>query len=396
MMANLGIHLASNGMAIFPGMSADEIKYIASFYDEFSTNSLTPGNTDVKTLWNEAYQYIYSANSAIEGLNNSTISTNVKNQLLGEAKFVRAFCYFYLVNLFGDVPKITATDYQSNRSFPRTPATEIYKLITDDLTSSEDLMSATYLSNDKIRPNKWTSAALLSRVYLYNNDWVKAENETSKIINSGMYSLAPNANVFLKSSSETIWQLYPVFVGYTWDAFYFVPSSGSIPNFQITNTLINAFENNDQRKLNWVGTTTVQSQSYYYPSKYKSKQFNGFQEYNIVFRLGEIYLIRAEARAQQDNISKSLEDLNLIRTRAGLPNSMANSKSTLLDSIFHERQVELFSEWGHRWFDLKRTGKIGSILAPLKGTNWQASDTLYPIPLIEIQNNPALKQNPGY
>jgi len=86
----------------------------------------------------------------------------------------------------------------------------------------------------------------------------------------------------------------------------------------------------------------------------------------------------------------------VIRTRAGLPNTTANNQAALIDAVIHERQVELFTEWGHRWLDLKRTNRADAVLGILKGSNWQSTDILYPIPQSEIQNNLNIIQNPGY
>jgi hypothetical protein len=121
----------------------------------------------------------------------------------------------------------------------------------------------------------------------------------------------------------------------------------------------------------------------------------------MVLRLGEQYLIRAEARAQQNKISDAQSDLNIIRTRAGLPNTTASDKNSLLSEIFHERKVELFSEWGHRWLDLKRTNAVDavmSIVTPLKanGQQWQSYQKLYPVEFSEVRKSPNLTQTPGY
>ena len=116
----------------------------------------------------------------------------------------------------------------------------------------------------------------------------------------------------------------------------------------------------------------------------------------MVLRLAEQYLIRAEARAQQNNISGAQSDVNVIRNRAGLANTTATTQGTLLSAIEHERQIELFAEWGHRWMDLKRTNRADAILGPLKSSNWQSSDVLFPIPLTQIQNDPNFTQNSGY
>jgi hypothetical protein len=115
----------------------------------------------------------------------------------------------------------------------------------------------------------------------------------------------------------------------------------------------------------------------------------------MVLRLGEQYLIRSEARAQQNDLSGSESDINIIRSRALLSGISNLSRDELLDTIAHERQVELFCEWGHRWFDLKRTGKLSAILRPIK-PNWNDYAQLYPIPVTELANDPNLTQNPGY
>jgi len=119
-------------------------------------------------------------------------------------------------------------------------------------------------------------------------------------------------------------------------------------------------------------------------------------------RLAEQYLIRAETEANGagGGTNSAVQDLNIIRNRAGLANySGATDKASLVTAILHERQVELFTELGHRWLDLKRTATVNavmSVVTPQKGGTWDANWQLYPIPRTEIQVNPNLKQNPGY
>jgi hypothetical protein len=167
---------------------------------------------------------------------------------------------------------------------------------------------------------------------------------------------------------------------------------------------LNVFEAGDFRRKggNWVDSVVVGGNTYFYPAKYKAKITTGsVTEYMMMFRLAEQYLIRAEARAKQNNISGAQNDLNIIRTRAGLANTSANDQPSLLTAISKERQVELFTELGHRWLDLKRTVKVDevmTIVTPLKGnTNgWKSYQQLYPIPYSDIQMNPRLVQNVGY
>ncbi|HEY4197438.1 MAG TPA: RagB/SusD family nutrient uptake outer membrane protein, partial [Mucilaginibacter sp.] len=118
------------------------------------------------------------------------------------------------------------------------------------------------------------------------------------------------------------------------------------------------------------------------------------------FRLAEQYLIRAEARSQEGNVSGAQSDLNVIRNRAGLANTTASTQTTLLTAILHERQVEMFTEWGHRWLDLKRTGTVDAVMSlvlPAKGGGgWNPNMALMPLPLGDLQADQNLTQNPGY
>ncbi|MFY0255507.1 RagB/SusD family nutrient uptake outer membrane protein [Chitinophaga sp. 30R24] len=168
-----------------------------------------------------------------------------------------------------------------------------------------------------------------------------------------------------------------------------------MPNYAINNILYNAFELGDTRKSKWINSITVLGSAYLYPYKYKSRTNNN-AEFEMVLRLAEQYLIRAEARAQQNNTSQAKEDLDVIRLRAGLTGTTATDKNSLLLAIEHERQVELFCEWGHRWLDLKRTNRSTAIIGTEKPAGWQDTDVLYPIPQSAVSTNSKLSQNKGY
>jgi len=197
----------------------------------------------------------------------------------------------------------------------------------------------------------------------------------------------------LAGSSEAIWQL--------WNANGFtplnsVPFSGK-PSNQLSPTLLAAFEPTDQRLVSWTKSTVVSGTTYYYAYKYKQRTVTtGINaEYAMYLRLADVYLIRAEARAQQNNVSGAQADLDLIRARAGLPGTTANDRASLLTAILHERQIEFFNECGHRFFDLKRAGQINTVMATLKPL-WKSTASLFPIPQTERFNDPNLSQNPGY
>lgn len=379
------------------GLSSDEIsRYNPSLtFQEFMNNELTPANAQVKNIWGSAYKSIYYANAVLQGLQNSTdVTAATKTQLAGECKLIRAFCYFYLVNFFGDVPLTMTTDYAANTVVSRTGANEIYKLILSDLSEARASLSDTYTGGDKGRPNRWAATALLARAYLYRQDWTNAEAMSTEILNNGLFTplQSPQA-VFLKNSKEAIWQLAPT-NGALQETRQMRPA-GTSPQVYLNTGLINGIEPGDLRRQKWVDSITLQSVKYYYPGKYKNTS-TAVTEYYTLLRAGEQYLIRAEARANLNNLAGALSDINAVRTRAGLNSlSVALNQAQALSAIEQERRIELFAEWAHRWLDLKRTGRATALLGPLKAA-WQPTDVLYPVPQDEILLNTNLTQNPGY
>jgi hypothetical protein len=401
----------SGEITLYPALTSDELTS-SSDYAEYINNALVAGTAPLTggssaPIWEGSYQntLIYAANASIEGLNGSpTLTFSLKDQLIGECEVVRALTYFNLANLFGDVPRIVTSNFVVNDKLPRSPVDSIYTLIISDLTDANARLSVTYPSAERARPNKYTAIALLAKVHLYQEKWTAADSLASIIIQSGIYQLETDpANVFLDGSSEAIWQEPGVddYPGVTYEGDELNPYSPVIiPPLYLTNFLLNAFEPGDQRKLEWTQTDTVNGTTYTYPYKYKNSNGNpnGPAESYMVLRLAEQYLIRAEARVHEANLSGAASDLNLIRSRAALGNISYTSSGDLLQAVQHERQIELFCEWGNRWFDLKRTNTINAILGAEKGAVWPADGhaALYPIPADQIRLNPNLTQNPGY
>ncbi|MEP7376060.1 MAG: RagB/SusD family nutrient uptake outer membrane protein [Chitinophagaceae bacterium] len=405
-------------LTVYPALTADELR-VSTGTETFYQNNSIPSTED--KFWGGIYSAIYSANAVIEGLQASkTLTAEIKNQYTGEAKFMRALCFFYLTNLFGDVSLVNNTDFATNSLLKRTPSDQVYQQIVNDLQDAQDQLPSDYSvsGGERTRANKWAATALLARVYLYLGKWAKAEEQATEVLNnSGTYSLCEDLNnVFLKSSQETILQLeineYPYA---TYEGSQFIPEYQTkdfdsatiasnwmyfVPNYYLTDQLVNTFESGDQRKENWlINTGLLNGTNYYYPYKYKVRRGSAgsVSEYNILLRLAELYLIRAEARAKQNNLNGAISDLNFIRLRASLTGvSSSLSQTQILDDIAQENRVEFFAEYGHRWFDLKRTGQADAILIPIKGSNWQTTDQLYPIPKSELLLNPNLTQNLGY
>lgn len=397
--------ISSGGVTVYAGLASDEL-YNSNLTNvsasEFFSNSISQANSVIATnFWQKGFNIVYHTNACVEGLeNNTNLPSSVRDQLLGEAYVSRAFIYYYLVNLFGDIPLLLHTDYIENQKAARTSSGKVHEQIIADLKKAQALLSASYPSDGRVRPNKWTATALLAREYLILSEWALAEQESSSIINSGDYALETDLNsVFLNKSSEAIWQIMPIVNGYnTTEGIAFIPPTWSEgpPDYPLTDQLMSSFEAGDHRKNNWAATKTVDGQAYYYPFKYKiGKYGEPLTEYYVVLRLAEQYLIRAECNVHIGKINEARNDLNIIRERATLPSTSSSTADELLSAIAKERQIELFAEWGHRWFDLKRTQKATEVLAPLK-PGWQPTDTLFPIPSEQILRNPSLTQNEGY
>jgi hypothetical protein len=326
--------------------------------------------------------------------------------------------------MFGNVPLILTDDVKTNSNLPRVPQADVYAAVIADLVEAKSLLVDAYPGNlERIRPNKAAATLLLARAYLYTGNNAQAEIQATEVIGNTNYSLLKNpdqtnaasmSKAFLKNSNEAIWQLQAINVSSgrnTWEGNTIVPVSS--PLYRLTTGtygLATAFEAGDRRLANWVGTyntTATPPATYYYPFKYKVRigVANAPTEYSMVLRFAEAYLIRAEARIQLNKLSDGKDDLNVIRDRAGLtalgtPASIA-AGMTLIEQ---ERRVELFAEWGHRWFDLKRwksvTGVAGKSRAddilPLSKPNWKSTAALFPIPTDALRTNPNLVPNPGY
>lgn len=384
------------------GMYADELTYFGAANENIAlvfSNNLVSITPIAQQKWRESYHQIYGANAIIEGCqNNSNLSNADKNQFIGEALFIRALIHFFLANCYGDIPYVTTTDYQINRLVSRISINQVYQLILSDLDQAISLLPDQYPTPERVRANKSTALALKARVHLYNGDWSLASEAATSIINNPLYVWETDiSKIFLKDCSATIWQFSPNQPGNnTPEASGFVFQNGPPPFIGLSSELYNAFDPNDLRRNNWIRTVTNGTSTWYHAFKYKQNTpTTSAVEYSILFRLGEIHLIRAEARARQGELMGAQEDINKIRSLAGLPDTSAQTVDELITTIMNERRFELFTEHGHRFFDLKRNGNIDAVL-PLVKPGWNSTDKLWPIPESELLANPNMTQNPGY
>lgn len=421
--------IVTGSLAALNGDGPGDFPQLTSLYaDELLTMPNTSANNKIKmcyadaispatvNFWSPAYSKIYALNLAIEGINTTNASLYFKNQWLGECYFLRAFNYYCLTNLYGDVALALNSDFNITNKLSRAPQHDVYQQIISDLKMAASLLSADYkngygaVTSDRARPNLRAVQALLAKMYLATNDWQHAADMADSVIgDNATYKLVPPADVFLKNSQETIWSLATINDEVTAE---YQTYNRSMPatvsedpvttygvQIHLTPDMLNSFEPNDERYTNWVRATTytgvTPAVTYYFPNKYRSVA-NG-AERSMILRLADIYLVRAEARVELKQLSGAQEDINVIRSRAGLSNTTASGETDLLAAIAQERRVELFTEMGNRFFDLRRTGKLGAAIVASKGNGiWAAYKQFWPIPASEITYNPNLTQTSGY
>lgn len=437
--------LCYGGVSLVGSLLADEVSpsmgTVDVVYNPYRLNKVLQTNESLLLLWQSGYKYIYIANSLIDGVAASTspsLSEKARRQIRGEALLIRAWSHFQLLNLFGPIPLVLSSDVNQTRTLERSNPEAVYKQLEADLKEAYTLLQPDFsvTGGKKIRPSRDAATGLLARIFLYQGRWADAEAEATKLIDGGNYALEPLNITFRGTSREAIWQLeridysvkelklmesinfmpkyrYSILTGaeFIWKDKDTYESLGAeigflIPAYPVNEELVAAFEPDDNRKTKWIDSIPQPDEAPYngkllhYMSKYEN-EFNLNEKADMLLamqRLGEIYLIRAEARAQLGtDLTGAAEDLDAIRGRAGLLPTTASGKAALLDAIAHERRVELFGEWGHRWFDLKRTGKAAAMAnAYPEKQPWSSDKLLLPIPQKEREVNPYLGQNPGY
>ena len=238
---------------------------------------------------------------------------------------------------------------------------------------------------------------LLAKIHIAKQEWNKAEVTLKEIIQSPLYQMETDINkVFQKGGKHILWQLKPHNNASLRQAtaYYF---TNSVPNtYAISASLLSTFQSNDLRMQNWTAPVVFNGNTYYRVEKYKNRNNTNTNEYSIVFRIEEVYLLLAEVLTQQNKIAEALPYVNRTRQRAQLTSlTLPITKDNLLKEILTENHREFFAEGGHRFLDLKRTGKLGTLLTTKP--NWKEFHKLWPVPQKEILLNANLKpQNAGY
>lgn len=390
----------ANNITPYVGLYSDELTSNSSNVGtvEFYNSHLSANNTPNHNIWRSLYSVIYQCNSFLEALAVSeNVAAGAKEVYKGEALFLRSFAYYYLLQLYGNVPLLLESDVRITSAASRTEQSVIVAQGISDLVLSRQILGADYVNGERVRANKWAVTALLARYYMLQEKWAEAEQACTDIVQSGMYTLTSNtANVFLKNSGESILQCWTQ-NGFTQIGSVLIPSGTNVPTYQVSSVLLQRFEAGDQRRVNWVRSVVNSGQTYYHVYKYKQRASasGASAEYAMLFRLGEIYLLRAECRLKQNKYPDALADVNAIRQRAGLAQLSGLQPQAVIAALEQEKFIELFAEWGFRFFYLKQSKQLDAVLQLLK-PNWDSRRQLLPIPQYELLNNSNLLQNPGY
>jgi hypothetical protein len=378
------------------------------FYREMDTYAVSPDNTELLDLWSFLYQTINQANNLIAEVPNIEANQAQRDNILGQAYFIRALCFFDAARVWGGVPGVvgelgvpvvlTPSRGVDENSFPsRATLQATYQQVKADLDQALNLLPENQSNNTNTRgrATKPAARALLSRLHMYLGEWPQAEQRASEVIADSKFSLIPYASIFSSdNSNESIFEVQFNNADQSGLRFWYAPGAiGGRGELAAHDSFYNSFAANDVRRTLFGRDNVV---GVWYPSKYIRA---GNIDNAHVLRIAEMYLNRAEARARQGNTPGAIADLNMVRNRAGI--GVFANDVPLLQAIERERRWEFYAE-GHNFFDLVRTGRALTVLTnvdrkngpPVSLTN--AGRQLMPLPRRDIDSNQNLQQNAAY
>jgi len=339
----------------------------------------------LSTYWGNFYNTINRTNHIIEkvpAVSDIKLTTTLRDQLLGEAYFIRAISYFDLARTFGNVQIfLTPTRVVADKlGTPQSTPAQVYAQVLDDLNKAEPLLPATVVRN---RVAKSTVNALRARLYLYLKNYEQAEADASIVIGNSAYKLIkPFALAAGTSESvlELSYSVNDVNGGYAqWNT-----SNRALEPKPVIHNLLNDPAVGGDRKILSVKNAAGQFIGGIYPTNTSSA---------YLIRTAEVYLNRAEARLLKatPDLNGAAEDINAVRIRANVPAlALGLSRADLLLALENERRVEFALE-PFRWFDIVRTGR-----APEVFNLSDPNKYIWPIPAGERLADKSLNQNPGY
>ncbi|MFI5157545.1 MAG: RagB/SusD family nutrient uptake outer membrane protein [Sphingobacteriales bacterium] len=404
-----------------------------------------PSNTKISAEWSDLYNMIYAANTVLDNvpaITDPELKAARKTQILGEARFLRAMHYYWLVTEWGPSPLVLSTNFNGNYTPKRAAVADVYAQIVTDLQFADANLpiiaasSDTTASKNQIgRATKGAADALLAKVYAQMGDYANCLVYCNKVINSGQYSLLSSyANLWgvdNKNNAESIFEIQSTqtgtFYNYGAELWDYVPTDNypkrNIGSFDLIQAFAAEGDNGPryQTTFNWqiANASFNMPLNAWDPAKpipfiNKQPDPGGFDSPDDIelLRYADIILLAAEANNQLGNAPAATTELNQIRTRAGIANTTAVTKNDLALAILNERRLELVNE-GHRWNDLLRANANGTInIVTLMNSQHDSNGNLlkygpngagvdphlllFPIGTQELQLNPNLTQNPGY
>ena len=415
----------------------------------------TTSDSRTYEYWLFLYEGVRDANLVINRISNSPIDENVKNRLVGEAKFLRSFYYYYLVILFGDVPYWTdELVVEDVATLGNTPADQILTDLISDLDEAENSLPATTFGKNGSRVTKWTAKMLKAKIHLWQEDWANAKTEAEEIITLSPHRLLPNFGDIFRASNErndeiifAVEYLKGVFnSGRTLQWRPSAPFESNVPNpgwfdgisgYAFLQSFVDSYEPNDiRRKYTVLDSLNGESLNWNWVLKVlmvplpaddplidvAEKRLQSDQD-EIYMRLADTYLILAEAENEANGPTTTAYDaINAVRNRAGLADLEGLTKEELRQAIRDERGKELAGEAVGRKQDLIRWGILVETVKSLPAKEQEAflnnpglsegyknkimfdlegmagrigeKNNFIPIPSDEIAKNPNLEQNP--
>lgn len=375
-----------------PGSGAGVRNQIEVF-SETSANSILAGT------WMGHYRAIYRSNIILDRAPAISMNENTKNQIIGQAKFIRALSYFNLTRIWGDVPlvlKVQKTEEARQNS--RATSAQIYQQVIDDLTDAASKLPLSWADAQRGRATSYAATGLLGKVYLYQKKFSLAASTlqplVSAIYNGTVLATVPQNLTFptnLKTSKDVIFAVQYLSGGIR----EFVHQDNRYRNNNNTN-IINIpqtlFESSDNRKA-LVAITGTGGR----PGKFNAPQVNNETSADFpVLRCADVLLMYAEAlnEAAYGN-TEAFKALNAVRSNANVSEqtpAILTSQSEFRTAVYLERRLELALE-ADRWFDIVRTNQMGVIFPGIP-----AFRSVYPVPQVEIDNinNKNGWQNSGY
>jgi hypothetical protein len=363
---------------------------------EFIQNNVRADNEEVNNVWKAIYKTINSANHVIAkvpGVSDPQLTTAQRDAIVGEAYFIRALCYFDLARTWGGVQLVLTptSKVDDKKGISRSTLAQTYAQVLSDLNVAENLLPET---TNRIRATKKTVWALKARLYLYQQEWTLAEFNATKLISDvANYPLVAPFNSWWTNnaigSRESIFETSYSAVQRNPHRNSWQPSvdnKGGIrswfPDDEFVALINDPVIGGNRNKL----VVKASNGQWYGDLYYRSAQTDP----SYILRIAEQYLIRAEARAQLEDLSGALSDLDAVRTRAGLTGSTATTKDEILLAIENERRFE-FAYEPHRWFDLVRTGRADEAINLTDPNKY-----VLPIPIGQMIVDPLLTPNQGY